>query len=147
MKLVTLERFAHSPYGVFSYLRTEEFQSFAVECPWLDNKPWVSCIPLGDYVLRRGVYNRRNYVTYVLEGVPGRTHCKIHKGNTMDDLRGCIAPGEQLWWSETAKKWSVYPSTGAFNGFMEAMGDVDEAMLQVRALDTALLYSQGGKRG
>ena len=126
---VLLERFAYSPYGVFGRFMFPEFECFTVERPWLDNKPRESCIPEGTYKIRLGTYNRGGYPAYEVLGVPDRSLIKIHVGNTIDDVIGCIAPGKALGFLE--RKWAVTSSKKAFKEFMIAMQDIEESTLQI----------------
>ena len=49
-----LQRFAYTPFGTFGRLYMPEFQCFTIERPWLNNVPKESCIPEGEYGIRRG---------------------------------------------------------------------------------------------
>lgn len=126
---IILERFAYSPYGVFGKIIFPEFECFTVERPWLDNKPRESCIPEGRYRLKLGMYNRGGYPAYEVMDVPNRSLIKIHIGNTIDDIVGCIAPGKSLGYLE--RKWGVTSSKKAFKEFMGAMGDAEDSMLHI----------------
>lgn len=123
MKEVLLERFAHTPIGVFGTLSVDGFECYTVERPWLDNKPRESCIPEGVYRLELGMYNRGGYPAYEIMNVPDRSLIKIHRGNNMSDVIGCVALGTGLWYYENL--WSVSNSSGAMNGFMDAMDGED----------------------
>ncbi len=128
MKLV-LERFAYSPMGTFGKLRVAGKEWFTVERPWKDNRRNVSCIPEGWYRIERATFIRGGYKTFLLQDVPGRSEILIHRANTMDDLAGCIAPGMRLGWVNG--KWAVVETRKAFREFMEAMGTVASADLEV----------------
>lgn len=127
--IVTLERFAYTPFGTFGRMYIPEYQCFTVERPWLNNIPKESCIPVGEYDMVLGFYNRGGYPSYEITGVPGRSLIKIHIGNTMDDLLGCIAPGKALGFLE--RKWAVTSSKKALNEFMAAMDGVEEFKIQI----------------
>ena len=127
--LITIERFAYTPHGTFGKLIFPEFECFTVERPWLDNKIRESCIPEGEYPLKLGMYNRGGYAAYEVMEVPNRSLIKIHIGNTIDDVIGCIAPGKSLGYLE--KKWAVTSSKKAFNEFMRAMDNIESSKLIV----------------
>ncbi len=127
--IVKLERFAYTPFGTFGKMYIPEYQCFTVERPWLNNIPKESCIPVGEYGMALGFYNRGGYPAYEITGVPGRTLIKIHIGNTMDDLLGCIAPGKALGFLE--RKWAVTSSKKAFTEFMAAMDGVERSKIQI----------------
>jgi hypothetical protein len=124
-----LERFAYTPMGTFGKIIFEEFECFTVERPWLDNKVRQSCIPEGSYTLQLGMYNRGGYPAYEVMNVPDRSLIKIHMGNTMDDIVGCIAPGKSLGFLE--RKWGVTSSKKAFQEFMSAMSEVELSNLTI----------------
>lgn len=126
---VELERFAYTPMGTFGRLYIPEFECFTIERPWRSNEPRTSCIPEGEYELRLGMFNRGGYECYEVLGVPGRTLIKIHIGNTMDDVIGCIAPGKALGWAK--QKWAVMYSKPTFHEFMEAMGGIKDSHLKI----------------
>ncbi|RMD50566.1 hypothetical protein D6827_03825 [Candidatus Parcubacteria bacterium] len=69
-----------------------DFICYALELPWLQNVPFESCIPAGDYLLKRH-YSEKFGFTYLLTGVPGRELIVLHPGNSVSDTRGCIMPG------------------------------------------------------
>lgn len=127
-KLV-LERFAYTPYGVFGRFIMPEFECYTVERPWRDNKQRESCIPEGRYALKLGMYNRGGYPAYEVLNVPNRSLIKIHVGNTIDDVIGCIAPGKALGYME--RKWAVSSSKKAFKELMAVMDGVEESTLEI----------------
>ena len=126
---ITLQRFAYTPMGTFGKILFEEFECFTVERPWLNNKARESCIPEGRYPLKLGMYNRGGYPAYEVMGVPDRSLIKIHIGNTMDDIIGCISPGKSLGY--IGGKWGVTSSKKAFQEFMIAMGDAELSSLNI----------------
>ena len=130
VEIIYLDRFAYTMYGVFGMLRYDGMKLFTVERPWSDNQRNVSCIPTGAYPLKLTHFIHGDYPAYELLDVPGRDSILIHIGNTMDDVRGCIAPGLMLGW--VGKKWAVVESKLAFERFMEHMNGVPEAVLCVR---------------
>jgi hypothetical protein len=65
---------------------------FAIELPWLNNKPLVSCIPEGRYELVKWYTPKFGTHLRVLN-VPGRDLIMVHPANdAVKELRGCIAP-------------------------------------------------------
>jgi hypothetical protein len=59
-----------------------------IECPDLDNKPFVSCIPEGIYRVRRDYTGKHTF--YKLLDVPGRSFIEIHPASKVEQLEGCI---------------------------------------------------------
>jgi hypothetical protein len=105
-----------------------------IERPWLDNKPFESCVPAGRYSLQpfvrpdgtqtyalfsatRGVFVDPNDVP----NVPHRTRnlILIHPGNRVADIVGCIAPGM------TRTENTVGNSRVAFRTLMDALDRED----------------------
>ena len=65
---------------------------FAIELPWLNDTPQVSCIPEGRYELVKWYSPKFGNHLRVLS-VPGRDLIMIHPANdALKELRGCIAP-------------------------------------------------------
>ena len=120
---------AYTPQGVFGRFILPEFECFTVEKPWLDNKPRESCIPEGQYELKLGMFNRGGYPAYEVMNVPGRTLIKIHIGNSIDDVVGCIAPGKSLGYVH--RKWAVTASRAAYKEFMQMMDGVQTSVLEI----------------
>lgn len=69
---------------------------WAIENPWLDNKPNFSCIPEGLYYLERYDSPAHGEGTWQFIDVPDRTHCQIHVANYAKDVSGCIGLGMQV---------------------------------------------------
>jgi hypothetical protein len=131
MDKVFLDRFAYTPFGTFGRLRVGDFLCFTIERKWLDNEPFISCIPAGAYIMTLGNFGG-NYPNYELQDVPGRSAIEIHRGNTSEDVKGCIAVGYRL--GTSYDKWAVTSSADAMRGYMKAMGGVPEALLVVSNL-------------
>jgi len=67
-----------------------------IELPWLDNKPNVSCIEEGTYLLNR-CYSKKFGWHLILKDVPDRKFILVHPANNaLEELRGCIAPVSEL---------------------------------------------------
>ena len=128
--MIEIERFAYSPMGTFGRLRTAEFQCFTVECPWINNEPWVSCIPEGEYALARSRFHRGGYDAYEITEVPDRSRILIHIGNTMNDLRGCIAPGADLGFIHG--KWAVVRSKPTYYEMMSTLLEPKGVIQKIR---------------
>jgi len=59
-----------------------------LERPDLNNAPFVSCIPEGQYIVRRNQTGRHQY--YELLDVHGRSFIEIHTATRVNHLEGCI---------------------------------------------------------
>jgi len=97
---------SHStPWGTYGKLYNEfGFICDTLECPWLDNKVNVSCIPQGTYLLTRRhseKFKEHFIITGTAEdestvstGAGDRNFCLIHSGNWVSQVEGCILVGE-----------------------------------------------------
>lgn len=132
--LVKIERWAYTPDGVFGTLRVGDLELFTVERPWQNNIPKVSAIPIGQYPLKLGWYNRGDYAAYEVEKVEGRSLIKIHRANTMDDLLGCIGVGTDTGYIKN--RWAITNSTEALDLFMKKMNFAPEGILVIVNTDS-----------
>ena len=118
--VLVLQRVAYTPLGVFGKMEIAGRTIWTVELPWLDNQRRVSCIPEGEYTCRPRRYFKGGYDAIEICDVPERSEIMIHKGNTIKDLAGCIAPGMKLGVSKGT--WAVLDSAGAFALLMKRYG-------------------------
>jgi hypothetical protein len=75
----------------------KDLHVFTVELPDRDNAPNVSCVPFGDYVIRKHNSPKFGKCLKVFDKdgvseVSGRSEILIHAGNTTSDTEGCILP-------------------------------------------------------
>ncbi len=65
---------------------------YTIELPWLGNQRRISCIPEGEYILRKRFSPKFKW-HFLLMDVPGRDLILIHPANDAKlELLGCIAP-------------------------------------------------------
>lgn len=83
---------------------------FTLENPWMDNKPYVSCIPTGEYHCVPFSGQRYKGVYEVLN-VPKRSAILFHWGNWEFETQGCILLG--LSCGELREKTAVINSKKA----------------------------------
>lgn len=72
---------------------------FTVERPWLDNKPFISCIPAGSYTVRKrdGSNQDLKYPdAWEVLDVEGRWGILFHIANKPSEVVGCIGPNRAL---------------------------------------------------
>ena len=63
-----------------------------IELPWRNNESRVSCIPEGEYELRKRC-NLRLGKHFIVMNVPERSYILLHAANdALKELKGCIAP-------------------------------------------------------
>ena len=66
--------------------------SSTIELPWKNNEPKVSCIPEGEYELKKR-WSKRFGTHFILLSVPDRSYILLHPANdALKELKGCIAP-------------------------------------------------------
>lgn len=103
MKTVILSRIKQSDTGTEGELTTLGFACKTLELPWKDNKPNISCIPVGEY--QAVMYNSPKFKrVYCVQNVPGRKDILIHSGNFAgdtekgfkSDVQGCILLGDLM---------------------------------------------------
>jgi hypothetical protein len=99
-----------------------------LEEAWRDNQRQISCIPEGDYTIKRH-RSPKFGETFIVQNVPGRSHILFHAGNTDEDTLGCILVGCEF--GEIKKKPAVLRSKSAFLLFMNLLTGVDTANLQI----------------
>jgi len=96
MRALTLKRVGQSWRGTFGVLINGQVPfALTLEQPWNDNESNISSIPPGTYHCQR-VDSPHFGNTFEVTDVPGRTHILFHKGNTLEDTRGCILVGEEF---------------------------------------------------
>lgn len=144
-----LERFCFGPPGIgtFGRLFIGKQQFYTVEREWADNKPFVSCLPAGDYRLEK-IMSPRWGNTYALTQDAGRVTigaqahslrygCIIHAANRAAELMGCIAPGDSL--GIIKGEWAVLNSNNALRALLGAIATSGEDALRIaRRADTDL---------
>lgn len=128
--LLELLRIESSSAGVFGVLRVDgRAFCLTLEPPDRNNLPEVSCIPAGEYGLRRTVSPRFGE-TFIVEAVPGRDHILLHPGNTPADTHGCILPGQA--YGVLPEGRGVLRSRAAFAELMARLEGQDRCVLAVR---------------
>ena len=117
-----------SDHGTFGRLLVEgRFFCFIAEPPWRGNRPQVSCVPPGDYVVEPW-HSKRFPQSYHLCDVPERTAILTHSGNLAGDRSkqfithtlGCLLPGLKLGY--IGKQKAVFLSLPAMNAIRERIG-------------------------
>jgi hypothetical protein len=71
------------------------FNFKTLELPWRENQRRISCIPAGEYLVRKMAPTaKRPYEYFHVLNVPGRDSILFHPGNYTRQILGCILPGE-----------------------------------------------------
>lgn len=130
--LAELKRLEETEGGTIGVLLIDNrIQCFILENQYLDNEPFVSCIPPGTYTCIRTQSPKFNEVFEVCN-VPGRSHILFHAGNTADDTYGCLLPGRRVGFLEG--KRAVRQSGRALVEMMERFEGEDEFRLVIRGI-------------
>lgn len=106
-----------------------EFVAYTLEPMWADNRPKVSCIPLGSYKAVRHVSPKFGE-TFLFLDVPGRSEIVIHRGNYPKNTEGCVLLG--LWQRSDG---AVLESRAAISKFLSACRDENEIEIVIRELE------------
>lgn len=118
MKVLTVKR---THYLSEMTLGTIDFENrpFAqtLEKPWKDNKPFISCIPEGEYLCKR-IISPKFGDTFQIMDVLNRSFVLIHFGNIPEDTEGCLIIGESF--GKVKGEYGVISSrTVVGQGFLE----------------------------
>jgi len=123
LKLLRVAKSIEGTYGVFINNLDNKPICLSLERSWQDNKPFISCIPLGTYKLVK----YRKPGQFQLMDVKNRTYILIHVANYVHQLAGCIAPGSSF------SKSGVQSSGKAINKlgrFFDQVCDLDDKETQ-----------------
>jgi hypothetical protein len=129
LEITRLEQTDRGTLGVL--LVDEKLVCWTLELPWKDNERNVSCIPTGEYTISYEWSNKYEMKLWELKGVENRSEVKIHKGNYLSDILGCILVGTDIGYDKNGDR-AVWNSNKAFNKFMAAMHDrvVDKCLIR-----------------
>lgn len=107
MKQVFINRFYGNNKQTLGFLSVVENGSLiwwckTLELAWNDNKPNISCIPIGSYFCRWSrspLFSKKasaDVYTYEVMDVIDRAGIRLHSANYNRDLLGCLALGSNL---------------------------------------------------
>ena len=115
---------------VYARKGNDSIKLYGIEPPWRDNKPFVSCIPSGQYVIlpwessKYGdcfAFTGGEVSLYKGSGA-ARYACLIHPANYAHQLQGCLAVG--LSKGETTEgNPAVWSSRKAMSKLIDLVGD------------------------
>ena len=132
MITATLTRWCYSPHETFGSLllpfNGTGYRAYTIERPWFENAPFVSCIPEGSYLCRRGHFPKHGE-TFEVTGVSNRSAILFHVANVAKDVQGCIGLGARL--GVLDGYWAVHGSAEAFQKFLETLDKVKSFTLVI----------------
>ena len=112
------------------------WQCFTLEELWRNNQrdnpntpeEEASCIPAGQYFLRRRVSPKFGVTPYLIGSQPARDYVLIHPGNTVLDIIGCIAVGDSF-----GKVQSRYNKSVLLDGVLNSRNTFKKLMEKLEA--------------
>ncbi|BCS89968.1 DUF5675 family protein [Pseudodesulfovibrio sediminis] len=126
---IELIRVEKSEAGTFGVLKIDGKAScVTLEPEDRGNAQNVSCIPEGDYVVKR-VNSPKYGDTFEITGVPGRSHILLHPGNTETDTKGCVLLGRNF--GHLGPNRAVLSSGNTFKSFLQTMADNESAQMHI----------------
>lgn len=128
---IYLERYGSFPgIGTFGKMIADDSIFYTVEKEWLNNQPYISCIPAGDYRLENhdsaghpqtyAMVNHDLGVYHYEDSDSTRFACLIHVANYPHEVVGCIGPGLTLT-QELPKGLGVTNSGNSMNKLRELL--------------------------
>lgn len=108
------------------------FTCGVVERPWLSNQVRVSCIPEGEYIVKKrdGSNKRLKYPdAWEVLDVTGRTAILFHPANRPAELMGCLAFNDFVGFNPLSGEVRGQLSGQAFTRFNEFMDSLSEFKL------------------
>lgn len=126
---VDLERLVSDARGTLGVMTLDNKKFYTLERPWVDNIPYLSCIPKGSYTCRLIISGKFGKV-YQVDNVPGRTAVLIHMGNFIRNTLGCILPGLEFE-NKEGKELAVYKSRIALAQFHEQLKGIPRFRINI----------------
>jgi hypothetical protein len=121
MQKLKLKREIISNKAVLGSLELESKEiAKTLENPWLNNQPFISCIPLGEYIVK--TYSSNKYPNvWELQDVEGRSYILIHSGNIEEHTQGCILVGRK--WGFLGENIAVLDSRNTLEKLRSILDD------------------------
>ncbi len=121
MQKVKLKREIISNKAVLGSLEIESKEiAKTLENPWLNNEPFISCIPVGEYIVK--TYSSNKYPNvWELQDVEGRSYILIHSGNIEEHTQGCILVGRK--WGFLGENIAVLDSRNTLEKLRSILDD------------------------
>jgi len=121
MQKVKLKREIISNKAVLGSLELESKEiAKTLENPWLNNEPFISCIPVGEYIVN--TYSSNKYPNvWELQDVEGRSYILIHSGNIEEHTQGCILVGRK--WGFLGENIAVLDSRNTLEKLRSILDD------------------------
>lgn len=105
------------------------FSCKTLELSWLNNATSISCIPEGNYKVRKRNSEKYGNHLHILD-VPNRSYILIHQGNYYTQIRGCVLVGSKFIDINNDKQVDVIESKLTLNRLLSVI-DVNELDLEI----------------
>lgn len=96
------------------------FEFKTLELAWKNNQKQISCIPIGDYKVKKRWSKKFGNHFHILD-VPNRSYILIHCANFYTQLRGCVAVGDDLSYINGDNEIDVVNSTKTLKELLKMM--------------------------
>ena len=138
--MIYVNRFLVSDKGTFSTVIVGDQHLCGLECPWRDNRPSVSCIPAGVYLLKPhtspkfgGVHAFQGGTVSIYENeATERSAVLWHAANWVTQLRGCLATGMEFTFDEGGRHNGVSNSRKSLTAYRELAPLTEEHVVVVK---------------
>lgn len=108
------------------------FASLSLERGWQNNKPMVSCLPIGIYDVVLEWSPKFNKMLWEIKGVPGRSEAKFHSASFWFNLNGCVALGVRPKHLNSDKYLDLTSSRSTMEDFHKALNGHTKALLIIK---------------
>lgn len=108
------------------------FSSLSLERGWQDNKPRISCLPLGEYKVKLEYSDKFKRLLWEIKGTEPRTECKFHAANYWYQLNGCISLGRESVDINKDGYFDITSSASTMNAFHKVFSEDKEAILIIK---------------
>ena len=120
-----IERYPSSEHQVIGngFVLDNDFINFefkTLELAWKNNQKQISCIPIGDYKVKKRWSKKFGNHFHILD-VPNRSYILIHCANFYTQLRGCVAVGDDLSYINGDNEIDVVNSTKTLKELLKMM--------------------------
>ena len=120
---------------IYNQNRFPLLSSVCLERGWNDNKPNISCLPMGNHPLVLEYSDRFKKDLWEIKETGSRSECKFHSASFWYDLEGCISLGCRYRYINTDDYLDLSYSKFMMERFHSVLKDFDEVELIISGLD------------